>query len=207
MELRSGVEPMLEPRVPGALESLRSATRSRHASLGASAPMRRLFEATYSAGEYRAHLGRLLGIFEPLERAVARVADAGDPLLTLGRSRALRADLRSMGVSAREVDGFERCSTAPAITAAGLRGYGYVVLGSMLGAKIIVERLRAVLGGLSFRFYGDDLGLGEARWASFCAGLEQDAAADVPAICSTAVAIFDAYAAWLAEPLAAAGTT
>jgi len=197
---------VLGPRVPGALESLRNATRSRHASLGASPAMRRLFEATYSLGEYRTHLGRLLGIVEPLERAVVRAAEAGDPLLSLRRTDALREDLRRMGVSAHDVEGLERCRSVPAISPAGLRGYGYVALGSMLGGKIIVKRLRTVLGGkASFRFYGDENGRGEARWASFCTGLEADATADVPAICSTAVAIFDAYGAWLAEPFARDG--
>jgi len=59
------------PVAPGVIGALRDATRSRHANLGASPAMSRLFDPGYTVPEYRAHLGRLLGLFEPLERAVA----------------------------------------------------------------------------------------------------------------------------------------
>jgi hypothetical protein len=58
--------------------------------------------------------------------------------------------------------------------------------------------LRAVLGtDASFQFYGDGNGRPETLWASFCSDLEKSGKGDVHAICGTAVAIFDAYAAWL----------
>jgi hypothetical protein len=74
------------------------------------------------------------------------------------------------------------------------------------GAKIIVRRLRAVLGqDASFHFYGDGNGRPEAVWASFCSDLEENRKNDVEAICAVAVAIFDVYAAWLSEPILRAG--
>jgi len=188
----------------GVIGALRSATQSRHEQLGASRSMRRLFDSAYTLAEYRAHLGRLLGIFEPLEGAVAVVADAADPALSLRRSVALREDLERMGASASEIAGFERCRTLPPISRAGVRGYAYVTIGSMLGGKIIGKRLRSVLGpAASLCFYDDGNGRPEALWSAFCRDLEEWGAGDVDPICATAAGIFDAYAAWLSEPIAA----
>jgi len=195
-----------DPGVPGVIEALRDATRARHASLAASSAMVRLFDSAYTLSEYRAHLGRLLGLFEPLERAVADATDPADPECTIQRSSALREDLRIMGATARDIDALERCHQLPHIESAGLAGYTYVILGSMLGGKVIVRRLRAVLGpDASFLFYGDGNGRSEGLWASFRSELEENGESDVEMICATAVSIFDAYTAWLSEPLPLAG--
>jgi len=187
---------------PGVIGTLRDATRLRHANLGASQAMSRLFDAGYTVSEYRAHLGRLLGLFEPLESAVACAAKPGDFVLDLERSSALREDLRFMGATAAEVDALERYHWVSPIDPAGLFGYAYVIVGSMMGGQIIVKRLRSILGPTaSFNFYGNENGHPEALWASFCSELEENGKYDVEAICSTAVEIFDAYAAWLSQPL------
>jgi heme oxygenase len=68
----------LESGVRGIIEALRDATRSRHAKLASLPAMLRLFEGDYAISEYRAHLGRLLGIFEPLEHAAAQAANRED---------------------------------------------------------------------------------------------------------------------------------
>jgi heme oxygenase len=188
------------------IAALRDATRSRHAQLGASPAMLRLFDAAYTIPEYRSHLGRLLGLFEPLGRAIARAAHPADPIRTLDRSGALREDLAIMGATVGEIDALERCRWLPPIEPAGLYGYAYVILGSMMGGKIIVRRLRHILGPVaSFRFYGDGNARSEALWASFCSDLEEHGKDDIDAICGTAVAIFDAYSTWLSEPLGEAG--
>jgi heme oxygenase len=164
--------------------------------------MSRLFDAAYTIPEYRSHLGRLLGLFEPLECAVTCAAKAGHPLRALGRSSALREDLTIMGVTASDIDALERCRWLPRIEPAGLYGYAYVILGSMMGGKIIVKRLRTILGSAaSFHFYGDGNGRSESLWASFCSDLEKNGKDDKEAICATAVGIFDAYASWLSEPI------
>jgi heme oxygenase len=169
--------------------------------------MARLFDADYTISEYRAHLGYLLGLFEPLERAVSEVSGPGDPAAVVHRSSDLREDLRIMGATASDIDGLERCPKVPPISRSGARGYTYVILGSLLGGRIIVKRLRAVLGpGASFLFYGDGRGHYEAAWASFCKDLEENGKNDVEAICATAVAVFDAYGSWLSEPLVLAGS-
>ena len=196
----------LEPGTPAIIEALRYATRSQHASLAASPVMARLFDAGYTVPEYRAHLGRLLGLFEPLECAVACAAKPGDPVLALERSSALREDLRLMGATVIDIDALERYHWVSPIDPAGLFGYAYVILGSMMGGKIIVKRLRAILGPTaSFTFYGNGNGRCEALWASFCSDLEENGKDNVDAICSTAVGIFDAYAAWLSQPLPPSG--
>lgn len=169
--------------------------------------MVRLFDSDYSISEYRAHLGRLLGLFEPLESAVADVTDPADPVRELQRSPALRDDLRDMGATTEEIDSLPRYHGLTPIEATGLGGYTYVMLGSMMGGKMIVKRLRAVFGAKAkYRFYGDGSGRPEALWTSFCSDLEKNGRNDVQTICATAVAIFDAYAAWFSKPLLRAGS-
>jgi len=164
--------------------------------------MSRLFDAAYTIPEYQSHLGRLLGLFEPLEFAVACAADPGNPVRALERSSALREDLTSMGTTATDIEALERCHWLPRIEPAGLYGYAYVILGSMMGGKIIVKRLRTILGpAASFHFYDDGNGCSEALWASLRSDMEKNGKDNVEAICATAVEIFDAYASWLSEPL------
>jgi heme oxygenase len=190
-----------EPGVPSVIEALRDATRSRHESLASSTGMSRLFESDYTIAEYRAHLARLLGFFEPLENTASQAIAEGSPSV-LRRSTDLCEDLRIMGVCAHEIAGIQRCHRLPAFAPGALSGYTYVVLGSTLGAKIIVKQLRAVLGpSASFRFYGDEDGLYRAAWSAFLQGLQGSEENDVELICATAVGIFDAYAAWFAAPL------
>jgi heme oxygenase len=164
--------------------------------------MSRLFADDYTIPEYRAHLGRLLGFFEPLEIAASHQDMGG--ALAIQRSGDLREDLRIMGTTVRNIEALDRCQSLPAISRAGLRGYTYVILGSTLGAKVIVKQLRASLGpSASFRFYGDEDGRYQAAWTSFRLDLEENGKDDVEAICATAVGVFGAYAAWFSEPLPA----
>jgi heme oxygenase len=196
----------LEPETPAIIEALRSATRSRHANLSANSAMVRLFDSGYTVSEYREHLGRLLGLFEPLERAVADATGPADVAFPLYRTSRLRDDLRIMGATERDISALDRCDQIPPVTAAGLPGCTYVILGSMLGGKIIVKRLRAILGpDASYLFYGDGIDSFEALWASFCAELRTNGGRDIEEICSTAVGIFDTYAAWLSEPQSRSG--
>ena len=162
--------------------------------------MSRLFDADYNLPEYRAHLGRLLGFFETLERAVACAADPSDPVRALERSIALRQDLTVMGATPSQIDALERCLWVSPIDSRGLYGYFYVILGSMMGGKIIVKQLRSTLGAsASFHFYGCGTERSGALWKSFCSDLEENGKYNVDTICATAVRIFDEYAAWLSQ--------
>jgi heme oxygenase len=166
--------------------------------------MVRLFEPTYTTAEYHAHLRRLLGLFESLEDAALRGATPEDPAPPHRRSIDLRDDLRIMGVDA--ADPLERCLTLTKFPAGGIRGYTYVMLGSMLGGRLVVKHLRSVLGSsASTRFYGAGESDAILLWESFCADLATARHADPRAICETASAVFDAYADWLSTPVDAAG--
>ena len=183
------------------IEALRAATSSLHENLGSSPAMSRLFACDYTVSEYRVHLGRLLGFLEPLEIAASRHDKTEASPVAIQRSVDLRKDLRSMGATATDIDALERCSMLPSISRSGLLGYTYVILGSTLGAKVIVQQLRGVLGpGASFCFYGDEDGRYQAEWASFRSDLEENGRNDIGAICATAVGVFNAYAAWFSEP-------
>jgi heme oxygenase len=183
--------------------ALRRATRSRHAALSASPEMSRLFAPDYNLAEYRTHLGRLLGLFEPLEKAVSRFDFLLDPAYMPQRSTGIRDDLRAMDATEEDIQQLERCRTLPVITPSGILGYSYVILGSLLGGKIIVRHLRGVLGGqASFRFYGFGDGNANEVWERFCSYLEAHGKDDIKEICATAVEIFDAYGAWLSGPRA-----
>jgi heme oxygenase len=162
--------------------------------------MVRLFDSTYSISEYQEHLGRLLGLFEPLEHAAARSAEPSDLVHLLQRAGDIREDLLMMGATSAEVDRLERCRRLPPIPAQGLFGYAYVILGSLMGAKVIVKQLRAVLGpSASVQFYGDGNGRYAALWPVFLQNLEEKGQHNIPAICATAEGIFDAYQAWLTQ--------
>jgi heme oxygenase len=159
-----------EPAEPSVIEALRDATRSRHESLASSAGMSRLFESDYTIAEYRAHLARVLGFFAPLEKTAAQASAEGS-LSVVRRSTDLCEDLRAMGASAEDIAAIQRCHELTAFATGGLSGYAYVVLGSSLGAKIIVKQLRAVLGpSACFRLYGDEGDLYRAAWSAFLQG-------------------------------------
>jgi hypothetical protein len=92
-------------------------------------------------------------------------------------------DAHSLGASVHNIDAIQRCHRPPTFASGGLSGYTYVVLGSTLGAKIIVRQLRAVLGpAASFRFYGGEDGLYQAAWSAFRSDLEESGEKDLEPI-------------------------
>lgn len=192
--------PSSQAGFPSVLEALRLATRSRHEKLASCPGMVRLFEPNYSISEYRRHLGRLLGLFEPLERSIAGVAETSNLAFSLQRAGDLREDLLIMGTTRKELDALERCQCLPPVSSQGLLGYSYAILGSSLGAKIIVKQLRNVLGpGASVQFYGDEKGRCATLWPIFLQILEARGRPDIKTICATAAGIFDAYETWLCQ--------
>jgi heme oxygenase len=240
--------------MPKVIEILREATRSRHANLASIPAMSRLFAADYTVSEYKSHLGRMLGLIEPLERAAFLAAEesaeaanldqgagkqasgpesrvdstgscvgvktptyqsqpiarpgfpaacyAGHPDILPNRSSDLRSDLIAMGMTEVEIDGLERCLHVPSLSGPRRRGFTYVILGSMLGGKLIVKQLSSVLGSEgSYSFYGGGEKKYATQWASFRSDLEETGQHEVETVCATAIEIFDVYAAWLSEPL------
>lgn len=168
--------------------------------------MSRLFASDYTISEYRRHISRLYGFFEPLDSIASIAADVEGSRWSHRRSIDLREDLETMGATAEDIDGIERCKGLPAIVPGGLPGFTYVVLGSTLGARIIVKQLQTVLGdGASFRFYGDKEGRYQAAWSLFRADFEENESNEMEAICAMAVGVFGAFALWFSEPLPQSG--
>lgn len=131
-----------------------------------------------SAGDYADWLGRFLGLYEPLEGALASFRDW--PSFTAARlqsqSARIRCDLAAMGVDARAMP---RASTSllPALpTFPHAVGALYVMEGAKLGGRIILRDLDARLGagiGGARSFFG---GRGEAvppEWIAFRAALDR----------------------------------
>lgn len=177
---------------------LREVTRSHHLALHEASLMRRLFATDYALAEYRTHLESMLGVVEPLERAAERSIDAALAPHFARRSKWLCEDLKAMGASSAEIGRVPRSHIAP-ISPARVRGYLYVSLGSMLGGRIIAQRLRSALGtAASIRFYADGVGRADARWTSFCTELDDGARADADETCAGAIATFHAFTEWLA---------
>jgi len=163
--------------------------------------MMRLFDPGYTIGEYRSHLFQVLGLVEPLEHIVAETALANGLTIPLNRSTHLREDLCAMGATPAQIDEAPRCSWIPPIMPAGLLGYTYVLLGSMLGGRLIVRQLRPVLGpSASFCFYSNGRGRPESHWASFCSDLDANGKQNIDAICATAVGVFNLYEQWFSRP-------
>ena len=192
--------------VPSVHHVLRAATASRHAAAGMVPAMRRIFSDDYTRVEYEAHLVRLLAFVDPIERIAARLMSVDDAMFFVRRAGALCEDLSAAGWTTGALDAVKPCDRLPALTRAGVPGYLYVMLGSMLGGRLIAQRLRRVLGPrTSTRFYGGGTGTMAVRWPAFCADLERREHSDMISICNAANATFDTYAAWIGSDAAEIG--
>jgi len=135
------------------------------------------------------------------------VASAGPPLGLPLRTRTalLESDLRSLRLSARQIDDLPRCADLPRLSCLeDLAGCLYVLEGACLGGQVIAPALRERLGvtedsGASF-FTGDGKESG-ARWRAFVAWLEGRALAGAATdeIVASARATFLAFARWVEQ--------
>jgi heme oxygenase len=148
---------------------------------------------------YLVGITAVLGLFWGTAHSVCQQQEPERrPLPTLAKTH----DAHSLGASVHNIDAIQRCHRPPTFASGGLSGYTYAVLGSTLGARIIVRQLRAVLGpAASFRFDGGEDGLYQAAWSAFRSDLEESGENDLEPICATAVGIFDACAEWFLEPI------
>jgi heme oxygenase len=166
--------------------------------------MLRLMSADYSASEYVAHLGRLLGFYDPFERALAH-SDAGPQhAFSTSKSQLLRRDLAECGLTVREIRDLPRCAALPPPDRRGTLGWLYVSQGSALGGQIISRRLAQSLGpARRFAFYHADAALTAQEWNAFCLHLKSAEGVSTDAVCAAAVAVFDTFATWFeSQPLA-----
>lgn len=176
---------------------LKQASHSRHIRLGKLPAMRRIFADDFTIAEYQAHIAQLLGFFEPMEQAIVRAMPRELIPDVFRRAGVLHDDLSAMGWTAMQVASVRRCTHVPDIPPAGLRGYLYVVLGSMLGGQVIARHLRRQLGPrISLKFYGGSDGENDSRWTAFLADLERSKRGDLEIISAAMHATMDAFAAW-----------
>jgi heme oxygenase len=164
-----------------------------------------LLDPNLSLDRYRRILELFFGFYAPLEGGMVRLAPGG---LAQGfplrhRTGLIESDLRSIGLSRREVDSLPRCTDLPRLSSsAELAGSLYVTEGACLGGQFIAPVLRERLGvatssGASF-FTGDAEGTA-ARWSLFLAWLDGlvRGGAVIEEIVTSARATFLAFAQWV----------
>ncbi|MEO7338535.1 MAG: biliverdin-producing heme oxygenase [Caldimonas sp.] len=156
-------------------------------------------------GAYRHLLGRLLGLYEPIEAALAGFdwRSAGIDFEARRKAHRLASDLRVLGLSTAEQAGLPRHpSIRTPATRAGAFGMLYVVEGATLGGTVISRTVERALGltatrGASFHHgYGEHNG---ARWREF--RLAADAAVkgadEQREAVGQACATFEDFGSWL----------
>jgi heme oxygenase (biliverdin-IX-beta and delta-forming) len=159
-----------------------------------------------SLGAYRGLLGRLLGLYAPLERELARVDWTGLAIDLGPRKKAalLVADLRALELPPAELAALPVCAGLPGLpSAAAALGCLYVLEGATLGGQLITREIHRTLGisaatGGSFHAaYGARTG---AMWRSFRAVADEHCGEDPAKVAhalAAAAATFETFASWL----------
>ena len=194
---------------PTARRALQLATRETHERLHDNIAFARLLRGDMTRAAYRRLLAGLLGLHDPIETALERLA--GDPLLAwrspgraLSRGGLLRDDLQALGLDPREIAAAPRAdSLLPLLTdAPSALGCAWVVEGSALGGRVMAAKVGAIAdlppNGGGRAFFASDTGQ-PARWRGCCdavetCGLQPEGLATM--ICS-AMATFAAFQLWL----------
>ena len=169
---------------PVAMAVLRAATADRHQRLEDALD---LLADDLTLDRWRRTLVRLLGVVEPLERALDRTPPPVDDWPARRRAALLRAD-------AGDPDVVPPCAALPDVSTPGrAMGALYVLEGSTLGGRHVSAHVRRVLGAAAgvrwFTAYGD---AAPARWASFRAAAGRH---DPEEMAAAAQATFDAFLA------------
>lgn len=172
------------------LQALKARTAASHSKLENSLDV---FSQVRTPADYRRLLAKFFTLYEPLEAQLGASVDWTSLKFDFEAHRKtawLRDDLAALGVSAAEMDSWQRCAELPDTTGVGAAiGCLYVLEGSTLGGQVISKRFRETLGvtpengGRFFNGYGAETG---QRWRAFghwaqradeqAGGLEQPAA-------------------------------
>jgi heme oxygenase len=182
------------------LARLKAETRPEHVALESSLS---LTGNHLTLEGYRQRLGQFLGLYEPLEQALAAIDGWGEHGIDLGprlKASRLEADLLALGE--RRPERLPRCP-APVTLTDLTAGFGclYVVEGASLGGQIITRQLRDAFGitpdngGSFFHGYGERTA---AMWRCFrCALLEFATTSGVEdGIVASAMATFRLIRQW-----------
>jgi heme oxygenase len=196
------VNPVSDFRGASVIAALRRGTEAAHADLEQRVSLGHILATRTS---YTAFLGRMLGVFAPLE-PVLELALRDWPALALVERRKtplLLADLRALGLSAGEIAGLPRVAALAHVEdEATALGTLYVLEGTTLGGKLIAREAEARLGiapanGGSFHAaYGQAVG---QRWRELVAVLEgaAEAGQDPDRMVTGAQDAFAAVESWL----------
>lgn len=168
------------------IEALRTATESLHRQLEARLCVGARGATTH---DYAAFLAGMYGWLAPLE---SRIWAAPWPREVEAERRCVKTfwlttDLVAMGRPLAEVYALPRCADRPDVTDEASRyGLAYVIEGSMLGGKVLLQRLArhhpSAYRPRYLQGYGDDTGL---LWRAFLVSLEARSASS-PAFAATA---------------------
>lgn len=196
------------PRERGALPLLSDELRVRTAALhGQVERLLGLPGVIQTRDDYGHWLARFLGLYEPLERALAPLMTfqmLGHPAMPASHTALLARDLAALGIDAATVPRASSSQLPPLPNRAQAIGACYVLEGATLGGRVILRDLDARIGpGLTgaTQFFG---GRGDATlptWRRFRAALDDfgraqpQLRADVEA---GAAATFHAMHAWFA---------
>lgn len=178
---------------------LRDETRVIHDRIERALP---LLNRQLTLEEYCGVLERFLGLYEPLERALAASARPHGFRLSCRAAR-LEADLRSLGRSPARIASVPRCAALPRYgSAAEAAGGVYVVEGAALGGQVIGRALERSLGEPGVRaasFFRGEGGATGSRFRAVLGWLEGFAAsaAEADAVVRGATATFLAFERWL----------
>lgn len=156
---------------------------------------------------YVSFLKKIYGLHLPIEKALERIDWAGSGVDFSARRRALliETDLRDFGLSEGEIARLPLVrDLAPYGTIVEGLGALYVLEGSALGGRVILNQLGASLGiGPAFggRFLSGHGPRGEPMWQSFVQALDRYGEADAEAdtVISTAIETFRLFGDWFAN--------
>jgi len=160
--------------------------------------------------DYRRWLTRFFGIYFPLETRLGTFSEWDEWDIPFDRCRhtaSLSKDLATLNVSTEYVE-FASCREIPALSNFGeALGSLYVIEGSKLGGRFILNDLSARLGprieGATSFFEGHGAQMGRV-WNSFIGSLDKFFYREpnqFSTVCSGALATFTALEAWM-SPLA-----
>lgn len=129
------------------LVDLKEQTRTLHAEAESSLALEKRLANQES---YTRFLSRMLGYYTPMERLIARIADASDlgfDLVERQKTSLLRTDLAALGQTTSQIAALPLCTRLPTIKIrAHIFGCLYVLEGSTLGGQIIRREVQRRLG-------------------------------------------------------------
>jgi heme oxygenase len=181
------------------LQHLRAATGASHKSLEDRMPFMR---PELDRALYVRLIQAYYGFYCPLERLIARIADASPTAHQRHKVPALVRDLTALGLTASQIDALALCTDLPTITNTHhLLGARYVIEGATLGGQVLRRVIKDKLameadnGAEFLDVYGRATG---PLWKAF---LQQLADADDPQyndqIVDAACTTFNCFERWL----------